>query len=193
MAKFKMTWFFEDSVDSVGWSENWWVEAADNVTAISDVSAYSALRAALLLDSSSIVAVRACNVDGRRDSYFQQSGLPVNGTIVRATYPLAGVWDCLLCRRDVVTSDQLGHMFLHIVPAGIFIGRKYVPGNVTGIGWIAKFNAFDAEVTSGTYLLRQVRPTFTLYPPCTYFAGIRRTERRLGRPFDALRGRRAVA
>jgi len=194
MADFRATWFFNDAVDNVGWTENWWISATDAPSALAIVANYQVVRSNLLLDSSAITAIRICNVNAPRDSYYDPTGLPVAGTIARATYPLAGVWDCLLCRRDSALNNVLGHLFLHMVPAAIFTGRVYNPGAVSGVGWIAKFAAFVAEVTGGGYLLRTNPAGGPItYPVTNVFLGLRRSERKLGRPFDALRGRRAVA
>jgi len=195
MATYKMTFFLQNSVDNTGWTENWWTLATDAVTALGNVNNYLTVRAATLLDSCSIVALRACNVDTPRDSLYLGTSLPIAGTIARATYPAAGTWDCLLCRRDITLNNLIGHMFMHGVPAAIFTGRAYTPAAVSGLNWVVKFANFVTELTSGPYYLRKKQtgpPPFT-YGECVTFLGIRRTEHKLGRPFDALRGRRAVA
>jgi hypothetical protein len=193
MPYFKATWFFTDIIDTVGWTENWWVFTTDAAAALTVVSNYATVRAALLLDSTSITAIRVSSVGMPRDSLYLGTGLPVAGTIGRISNPLAGVWDVLLCRRDVANNNLLGHMSLHMVPGSIFAGRVYVPGGASSIGWAAKFTAFGVEVTNGNYLLRQKSGVTWGYIPCTTFLGVRRSERRLGRPFDGLRGRRLVA
>lgn len=194
MATFKVTWFFEDNTDLTGWTENWWVSATSAADALTTVNGYKVARTNLLLDTTTLNAVRACSIDPTRDSTFDTASLPMQGTIPRATYPSAGVWDCLLCRRDISSGVILGHMFMHQVPAGIFVGRAYDPALISALGWVAKFAAFVTEVTGGNYLLRsRTGGGSVVYTVCTTFTGLRRTERRLGRPFDALRGRRAVA
>jgi hypothetical protein len=194
MPTFRCTWFFTSDKYQVGWTENWWTTATDAPTASGLVSNYKVVRAALLSDAAKIITVRIASVDHPRDSFFAPTGYPVAGGIAEATYPLAGVWDALLCRRDLAFYNLLGHIFLHFVPAGIFVGRVYTPGSGTPSSWPSAFTAFGNEITvGGPYLLRKSTGGVITYPQCTYFNGQRRTERRLGRPFDALHGRRLVA
>jgi hypothetical protein len=194
MANYKATIFFRDTTYNIGWTETWWLSATDPETALTQLANYPTVRKALLMSTSSMVAIRVSNVDHGRDSTYQTTGFPIAGTVNSTTYPIAGVWDCLLCRRDNNLGNTLGHVFLRTVPAGIFLGRDYAPGNISAIGWVAAFAAFVTEVTSGTYFMKDKLSGGGFgYQLCTQFVGMRRTERRLGRPFDALRGRRAVA
>lgn len=194
MPNFRCTWYFTSSEYQVGWTETWWTTATDAPTADTAVQHYRTTRAALLSDAASIVALRISSVDHARDSYYSTYSFPVVGGIAEATYPIAGVWDALLLRRDTLSYNVLGHMFMHFVPAGIFTGRVYTPTVVSGIGWAAKIAAFNTEIIAlSAYLLRKNTAGVITYPSCQYLQPLRRTERRLGRPFDALHGRRLVA
>jgi hypothetical protein len=190
MAIYKLTQFFTDAVYQTGWTESWYISGSSASGCLSTFAAVATARQALLMDSSSIFAIRASNVDTPRDSLYLSSGLPLVGTIVSATYPIAGVWDCLLVTLQSSTLNMFGHVFMHSVPAGIFVGRVYVPTHTSGIGWVANFAAWVSAIVTANLLKRQKGP---LYNPVISVIGTRRTERRLGRPFDALRGRRSVA
>lgn len=193
MAFYKATWFLQSNPYAVGWTENWWVSASTAVDALANVANYKTVRAALLSDQAQITTLRVSNVDPPRDSLFDSTGLPLAGGILAASFPIAGVWDALLCRRDITLNTLLGHMFMHFVPANIFTGRAYNPGGGSGESWATKFAAFQTEVTSGAYFLREKGVSGFNYLPCSTFFGQRRTEHKLGRPSDGLRGRRAVA
>lgn len=194
MATYKITYFFGSSKYNIGWTENWWTSATDAASALATTSSYYTPRKNVLGDDFAIDAHRASNVDSPRDSlYVTATSFPILGTVALATYPLAGVWDCLLVRRDIGTNNLIGHMFMHGVPAGIFVGRT-LANPPTPSGWTGLFNAFGTEVTGGNYLLRKkTAPTTYTYSQCTTLLQVRRTERRLGRPFDPLHGRRSVA
>jgi len=193
MATFKVTWFFQDTVDGTGWTENWWCNSTTADAAYASVSNYASVRPRLMLDTSIITQVRVSSIDTPRDSLIT-SLVGAVGAIAHATYPSAGVWDALLCRRDVAGYNLLGHVFFHQVPAAIFNGRVYNPAGTVSPVWATSLTSYVTEVTNGTYLLRKkTAPGVYSFVPCTQFIGLRRTERRLGRPFDALHGRRATA
>jgi hypothetical protein len=190
MANFKCTWFFEDHTYNYGWTESWFVSATDADSANLSVTNYDAKRQAIMMDTSYLVNFRVTNTDAGRDSRFYPITGSGQGTIPTTGNPVAGVWDCLLIRRDRSIGDVLGHMFLHSVPAGIFSGRNYLNGTGTPAAWYTAFTAFKTEVTGGIYLLRKEAGPGTIYVPCTTITPMRRTERRVGRPSDPLRGRR---
>ena len=191
MAIYKATWFGQDNTYQVGWTENWWLNAASASAAYAAVSGYTTARLPLMMNTAFFTFVRIANVDHPRDSQVTNLS-PTVGSIVSATYPPAGPWDSLLVRRDAAANSVFGHMFLRSVPQAIFTGRTYV-GSVSAPVWSPAYTTFQTAVTSGVYLLRQLISGTPSYPPCTQFIPMRRTERRIGRPFDALRGRRATA
>lgn len=190
MPEFKATLFFQNPTNSTGWTENWYLNSGSYLSAEASVVAYIAARVACLLDTTSITAVRIANVDPPRDSQLFTLVAGNQGTIVSATYPSAGVWDCLLVSLQNASFNLFGHLFMHDVPAGIFVGRTYVPNSVPAIGWVAKKTALDAAIVAAAFQRKKKGPT---YEVITSSPGLRRTEHRLGRPFDTLRGRRSVA
>lgn len=193
MATYRITMFFQDNVNVTGWTENWWVNAANGPAALTAFSGVYTSRVALLMDTCQMTTARASNVDHPRDSDYLNVGIPVLGTIAHATYPAAGPWDALLVRRDVSTNDLIGHIFMHGVPAGIFTGRIWQVTVAPGITFAANLTNYQTSLVSASALLRKGPATAYTYPPCTVILGLRRTQHKVGRPFDQLRGRRAVA
>ena len=195
MATWHVTFFFTDTLENTGWTENWWYTStlASGVTA--DAITYAQARMLLAMNTSFLNQIRVSNVDPPRDSlYIDLSAVTgLQGNYDHTTVPAAGLGDALLIRRDVLTQNLFGHMFLRSVPAGIFTGRTY-PGSPLPTGWGTNFAAFRALFTpTSNWLLRQVVGGVVTYPGCRVFIPIRRTTRRIGRPFDSLRGRRAIA
>jgi hypothetical protein len=192
MPNFRVTGFYQDSTDLVGWSETWFLNAADAPTAANSYASVQTLANPLRFTTTSITAIRSSNVDAPRDSFYPTLGSGTAGTIVRATHPPAGVWDSLLFRWDAATNNFFNKKFLHEVPADIFSGRVYV-GNAGY--WNTPFAAYLAAIVSpsnGIQVRKKLAGVYT-YTPVTAVTALRRVERRLGRPFDALRGRRAIA
>lgn len=193
MATFKGTWFYTNTVYNVGWTENWYITATDAPTAYTLTSNYPTVRKNLAITTTLAQYVRISNIDHPRDSLITNLNA-LAGTIVEATYPIAGVWDVLLCRRDVATWNYFNKINFHLVPAFVFVGRIYGPTGAGAAAWNTAFTAYQTEVESGPYVVHRFSPPSTiLYAPCQNFTARYRTERRLGRPSDPLRGRRATA
>lgn len=189
MPTYKVTYVFADNVNGVGWSEGWWAQGADAVSAGATQGNYPTVRLPLLMDTARITAIRVSNVDKPRDSVYLVLGSNPVGTIPSATRKAAGVWDCLLVKRDVTAGTLQGHMFLRMVPGDIFTGRLYTGQNLPPANWQTMFTAWVTELTGGAYFLRKKAGGITTYVACQAVTPERRTERKLGRPFDALRGR----
>ena len=193
MPTFRATWFFQDVTYGYGWTENWWVSATDAPTASVNVTNYASKRLAFMMDTAQWTELRISNIDPPRDSYFVAPASAAFGSIAHATINPAGVWDTLLIRRDIAGNTLLGHQFLHSVPAAIFNGRIYNAGGLPIATWLTPYSAWQTEVQSGTYLLKKKSGSSFVYQACAAITSIRRTERRVGRPFDGLRGRRLTA
>lgn len=193
MSTYKMTTFFQDNVNQTGWTESWWISAATGAAALTAWGPIPALRAALLMDTCQINNIRAAAVGPPRDSQFYVGTIPVVGTILHATYPACGPWDALLVRRDISTNTLLGHIFMHGIPVGLFNGRVYQNTVAPGIAFNTALAAYGVGLIAAAALCRQFTGGTISYPALTQIAPIRRTEHKVGRPFDGLRGRRAVA
>lgn len=190
---YRVTTFYLDTVNNVGWTENWWTNAsgtADSI-AIAWRTTLSTLRGALLLDTCKILSWRACNVDHPRDSYFSADGS--SGAISHTAQSPDAPWSCLQLRRDVVTFNLFGHIFMRGVPQTIFVGRVYTPGSGYGVTFDANLAAWRTSLLTLQAALRKGPAPGYTYPLFQNFYGGVRSERKPGRPFDTFRGRRAVA
>lgn len=192
MPDYRGTWFFTDTVDNTGWTETWILSGSDPAAAYATAAGYEAARALLAFDSVKITACRICNIDPPRDHVIITAGFPYTGSLARATVKYAGISDCLLIGLENSADNAFWHMFLRSMPAEQFTGRIYNAG-ATPTGWhtallayltILKNGAFNRQRFDGTS--RVVNVIENAYP-------LRWTSRKLGRPFDTLRGRRAVA
>jgi hypothetical protein len=192
MPNFRVTGFYQDTTDLVGWSETWIVQAADAPTAANQYASVQTLANPLRFTTTSITAVRSSNIDAPRDSFYPVLGSGTAGTISRATHPPAGVWDTLLFRWDAASNNFFNKKFFHEVPGDIFNGRVYV-GNAAY--WNTPFAAYIAALVSPSngIMVRKRQAGVPVFAALSAVTPLRRTERRLGRPFDALRGRRAIA
>lgn len=194
MPQYKATWFFTSQKYAVGWSESWYTNANDPIVAQTNVANYLPKRIACLSDAALCQALRIARDGAPRDSTFMAFSTANVGLYPEATNPIAGVWDCLLCRRDVFDGSLLGHFFMRFVPAGIFNGRLYVEKTTSPATWESAFKAFGTEVTNGNYeIFKAATPIAGDFVAPFSFQGVRRTERKIGRPFDLLRGRRRAA
>lgn len=192
MATYRVTEFFFDTINDVGWTENWWVagSTADGVASTWE-SAVTPSRLALLLDTCKILTTRACNVDHPRDSAFNNTHAG-SGTISHSAQSPDAPWSALLIRRDVATNNLFGHIFMRGIPQTIFVGRVYTPGSGYGVTFDANLLSYKTALISNTALLRKGPPPYT-YPQFQTFSGLIRVERKPGRPFGLFRGRRATA
>jgi hypothetical protein len=191
MPVYRVTWFFADPVNNVGWTETFQNTAPDGTTALNNLSNYATVRKALLMDTAKITAIRACKADKPRDSLFSSVALPISGTIDHTAHPQMGINDCLLVAWSDVTDRLFSHTFMHEVPAAIFTGRLYVPAGLSG--WAASMTAYINEVEGGQYAKDMIIGGMPVSTIIDYGIAKRWTSRKMGRPLDALRGRRAVA
>lgn len=194
MPFFRVTWVFKDQTYDVGWSETLLVQATDANDADTQSSGYHTKRLALTYAHVLAQFKRVCNIDHPRDSRIFPFPTSTTGILNEATNPMAGLFDVLVCRRDVAAGTFLGRMFMRMVPMGIFIGRIYSEsGSMIPPNWNADILSFSTEVASGKYYLNKKSGASYAPVAITNFLPEYRGERKLGRPFDRLRGRRAVA
>jgi hypothetical protein len=189
----KGTFFISDLTNNVGWTESWYFNQASTASALSSLGTLIGPRVALLMDTCQIIAARVVTVGPPRDSLFASTGIPANGTILHATYPAAGPWDCLLCRKDSTDGTYFNKIFMHGVPVGIFNGRYYQDSVAPGVAFQTSLTAYLTAAVAAGALVRKGPASAPVTANIAVLIPIRRTEHRLGRPFDELRGRRAVA
>jgi hypothetical protein len=192
MPQYKVTFFFQDNTNQTGWTESWWSTNTDGVSALTAWNPTFTARLALLMNYCQITEVRVANVDHPRDSIYAGYA-PGTGTISNTSHPGCGPWDALLVRRDVAPLTLFGHVFMRGIPQAIFTGRVYGSADSYMATWTANFTTWRSALLAIPAQLRKGTTTPPTYPNMTDLFGIRRTERRVGRPFDALRGRRSVA
>jgi hypothetical protein len=196
MPVFRGTVFFNDPTYTLGWSENWFFNADSWVAGLVLLTGYYPLRAALMMKTSYVTALRVSNVDHQRDGLFSSVATAAGqGAIDPAVHPAAGLGDCVLFRKDDNTSYKyFNKLFLQSVPGEIFLGRQLA--DPIPAFWLTPLNAYQAYVLDPTkqFLVRAKLGTGGyLYQALSYFAPLFRTNRKPGRPFETLRGRRAIA
>lgn len=188
----KTTWFFRDSVNNVGWTESWWSNSTDTPTASAAFTGVIPARLALLEDTCFLDFQRCSNVDHPRDSYVTVA-TTTQGTVSHVTHPAAGPWDAMLIRREAASNDVFGKIFMHGVQLDLFLGRALNIGNAAYTAWLLAFSSYITALQGIPALLRKVVAGTPTYPALSRAVTVRRTEHKVGRPFDGLRGRRAVA
>jgi len=191
----KFTAFFRDTLNTIGWTESYYTPSGSVTTAA--LNAYDtgvlAFRKACLSDTCFVDALRLSNTDHPRDSLILAPPVNQQGTIASATHKPVGPWDALLIRQEGPTSNVFSHLFMRGCPQEIFNGRFYVPIGTFPATFKTALDAYYAALISQGLALRKVVGGTPTYPLLTSQAYLRRTERKAGRPFDPLRGRRAVA
>lgn len=179
---------------NVGWSESFYDNASSLSVATSDFTTLMTNRTGIMLATTVSDGYRISNVDHPRDGVV--SGPPAGttpGLLTGPGFTPAGVWDCLLVRLDVAGLTAFNKRFLHMMPAQVFLGRTYL-GAAAPAPWPANMALWLNLLAAGTiWQVRKVVAGSPVYTPITQAVPQRRTERRLGRPFDTLRGRRAIA
>jgi hypothetical protein len=191
----KITAFFRDSLNNIGWTENWYsASSGDSITFLNNWdSSILAPRKALANDTIFIDALRMSLVDHPRDSVILSPVVNNQGTVVSATHKPVGPWDALLIRQESTTYNVFSHTFLRGTNVDIYNGRTYLSTGTWPAAYKVLLDAYYNALVAGTALLRKNTGGTITYPPLNSWAYLRRTERKAGRPFDPLRGRRAVA
>lgn len=185
-ADFKATLFFQDLASSYGWSENYFYkQAADHDAVVTKVQIMLVLRLAVLTDLHQCVAARVSDVSVPNDSKLV-SGLPLPGDVASTGSTIVQPWSALLTRNES-TAFYRGRFFLHGVHEHTFLAnRSYDPANAESADWIA----FFLDIKDNCALRHIVAPPVVLYDNFTNIFPLRMVERKVGRPFNLLHGRR---
>lgn len=192
MATFKVTQFFTDTSKNIGWSESWWNNQANAAAVVTAWAPIITARAALCNTNVIITGFRVSNVDKPRDSLFGGTA-GTAGTMTLVAKVSTGPWDAMLVRRDIATNDLLGHVFMHSLTTTLFNGRLLNTGNADLTAWLAALVVYQNALIAAVALCRKIVSNTPTYPNLTTLTALRLTEHKVGRPFDQLRGRRAVA
>jgi len=182
------TLFFQDINSSYGWTENYYYkDAADLDAALSLLLVLIPLRVAVLTDIHNLVAGRISNVAIVNDSKLV-TGLPVTGDLASTTITAVQPWSSLLTRNEA-SSLYRGRTFFHGVLEDTFLpGRSYDSANANNAAWQALFT----EMKDRCALKHRVATVLT-FTQFTAVLPMRMVERKVGRPFNLLRGRRRIA
>jgi len=185
MPDYQGTLFFQDNASSYGWTENYFYEGvADIDAALALLAVLIPLRAAVLTDRHNLAAGRVSDIAVLNDSKLV-SGLPVVGDVVSTNLTVVQPWTALLTRNEA-TSLYRGRTFFHGTLETTFTsGRNYDTGNPQAADWTALFT----EMVDRCSLKHKVG-LVTLLTPYSAILPLRQVERKVGRPFNLLRGRR---
>jgi len=186
-ADFQGTLFFQDNNSSYGWSENYYYkDATDIADALAKLAVLIPLRLAVLTDLHNLVAGRVSQIGIMNDSKLV-SGLPLTGDVASTAVTAVQPWTALLTRNEA-TSLYRGRTFFHGVLENTFLpGRNYDPANGLNTEWLALFQ----EMVDRCALRHKVAGVKVL----TLFSAVfplRQVERKVGRPFNLLHGRRKI-
>lgn len=186
MATFKGTLFFQDAASSYGWTEDYPVEAAGIGDAAALINALIPLRQDVLTDLHNIVAGRLSDAAILNDSQLV-AGLPVPGLVVATIATQADPWSALMIRTEA-TSLYRGRKYFHgLLEATFTVGRVYDAGNALAAEWIALFDWIQANCK-----LRHIIAGNPVFDAITNVIPQREVNKKVGRPFNLLRGRRTT-
>ncbi len=184
MPNFQATLFFQDEAGTLGWSEPYYLENVDVDAAKIAMDALITARAEVLCDLYSIVAGRVSDVDVLNDSLLAED-LPVEGAIVSTSATAVDPWTALMVRIES-TSAYRGRHFFHGVLENTFLpSRSYDPANPNNAAWVT----WQTYLITNTLLKHKAGLT-TVYSIITNAILQREVMKKVGRPFNLLRGRR---
>jgi len=186
MPQFQCTLFFQDIAHGYGWSESYFIAKPDPLgiqTARTALEVLLGLRADVLTDIHEIVAGRVSDVAVLNDSLLVAGG-PFVGQVASTVVTACEPWTCLNVRMEA-GAEWRGRKFFHGLLESTFQdNRSYAPGNPQAAAWTALFTELEDN-----WDLRVEHPSLTHYESITKCIPIRQTSRKVGRPFDLLRGR----
>jgi len=185
-ADFVGTFFFQDLPSSYGWTEVFYTNAADIAAARTRFQEYIPLRAAVLTDLHKMVACRISQVDILNDSLLVQ-GFPIVGDVTATTLSQCEPWTALLTRNEA-GSEHRGRTYFHgLLESTFTTGRIYDPVNAQSVEWEALLEWIRVNCR-----LRWLDGVTYMYTPFTDIYPLRQVNRKVGRPFSLLRGRRKI-
>lgn len=194
MPMFQCTWFFENTLTNVGWSEPYLVQESDYVPAQAVMDTLNPLRLACMTSNNYIRSLRVSNIALRGDALVANYGNAAVGGIDPTAHPDAGPFDACLLRKDTDPPIYHGFLYLRGIPEDTFVGRQLKANGFIELGPLPDF---IAGILAGPFFFRHLQQGHPVsdatYPAITAMSGVRRVSRRIGRPFDQLRGRRRIA
>lgn len=187
MPTFQGTLFFQDLASSYGFTESYYMAAADIAAARTKLQDLVPIRLEVLTDLHNMVAARVSDVDILNDSLLI-TGFPLPGQIVATTLSQCEPWTALLTRNES-SSLYRGRTFFHGLLEDTFTsGRLYDPGNANNAAWQILFDWIRDNCS-----LKHVLAAVAVYDAFTNILPLRQVNRKVGRPFNLLHGRRPTA
>lgn len=184
MATYQGTLFFTDAEGTYGFTEPYYLDALTPEAARTALDALAVARAEVLIDGCTIVAGRVSDVTITNDSLLCED-LPIDGQIVSTSITAVDPWTALMVRIES-TSLHRGRHFFHGVLENTFLAnRSYDPANPNNAAWVTWMTYLETN----TFLRYKVAgvPTFG---QVTAAILQKEVEKKVGRPFNLLRGRR---
>jgi hypothetical protein len=186
MPNFQQTLFLGDEGGTYGWSEPYYATYVDIDAAKIGLDALCTARAEVLTDLHQVVAGRVSDVDVLNDSLLAED-LPIDGAIAATSVTAVDPWTALMVRIES-TSAHRGRHFFHGVLEDTFLpNRSYDPANPNNAAWVT----WMTYLIDNT-LLRYKLAGVPVYGVVTNAILQREVEKKVGRPFNLLRGRRAI-
>jgi len=185
MPDFVATLFINDNASSYGWSENYYLKDEDNIVDAADLFATIVPeRLAVLTDLHTAVAARVSQIDIPNDSRLL-TGFPAVGDLAATFDTQVQPWTALLTRNEA-TSLSRGRTFFHGVLEDTFTaGRVYNPTNPNNAAWQTLFTSIKDHCA-----LRHIVADSVTLSDFSAVLPLRQVNRKVGRPFGLLRGRR---
>jgi|SRR5215813_170346 len=182
---------FWDSTDSEGWSESFYMTAADITAARSAMDTVIANRLDLAFTTFRLVYARVSDVAIKGDSLVSALNYPLFGTYAPTGPGIVALEaNCALDCQLFATSAIKNRTFLRGLSSDVINGRAYMAPS----GWDANFTVWATSMISHTVVARHrisvgPPPTYN-YTAVTALHIIGATARKPGRPFGLPRGRR---
>jgi len=177
--------FFGDLAQSFGWTEVYWFAESDIAGAHAKMVLLKDDRINVLPDFYGIFGGRVSDVSITGDSLLLTGG-PYIGAVGPATFAdVCEPWTALLTREES-TSLKRGRHFIHGIMQTTFTSnRQYNTTNPEALLW----DTFMSFLVANTYNRIKTAGVYG-YVPITDAFPLRMVERKVGRPFGLLHGRR---
>jgi hypothetical protein len=185
---FKLSFEFVAGSGLYGWSEIYYVSAADDSAARAAANILVPLRVAILGDNYFLDDLRISQ-EGVRGDATATTGLPTPGLLDATMFATVDPASCLLIRTGVADHKSRGHKFLHGVLERMFrANQRYDPANADDMA----VQAYCSALGAAPFCLKSKRLEVAGAPYLTLTGAspIRKVTHRIGRPFGAYRGRR---
>lgn len=179
-----ITLFLNDVAQSYGWTESYFTDQDTQVDAVNAMDALIPVRTNVLVDLCVLSAARVSDVAVLNDSQLSTNA-PMTGALESTVLTAADPWSALNLRMEAGWTHR-GRKYLHGVLEDTFNdNRSYNPANPNAAAWTAFFDHLVAS-----YSLRSTIGGPEVYFALTQCIPIREVNKKVGRPFNLLRGRR---